>query len=60
MKRMGVGGPIVLGGRESRYMAKGGQGIDIRLDKIVGDHLGEVRSVARELSCFDERKPMTA
>jgi hypothetical protein len=28
MKRMGVGGPIVVGARESRIQGEGGQGID--------------------------------
>ena len=30
MKRMGVGGSIVVGGRESRLHGEGSQGIDIQ------------------------------
>jgi hypothetical protein len=33
VKRMGVGGVIVLGGRESRLQGEGRQGIDIRWTK---------------------------
>jgi hypothetical protein len=31
VKRMGVGGPIVVRGRESRLHGEGGQGIDVVL-----------------------------
>ena len=33
MKRMGVGGPIVVRARESRVHGEGGQGIDVRIDE---------------------------
>jgi hypothetical protein len=42
VKRMGVGGPIVVGARESRVQGEGGQGIDVRRT-INRRSLGEVR-----------------
>ena len=33
MKHVGVGGPIVVGGRESRLHGEGGQGINVRRTK---------------------------
>jgi hypothetical protein len=54
MKRMGVGGPIVVGVRESRVHGEGGQGIDVR-QTTSRRSLGEVR-VSLDVSCFDERR----
>jgi hypothetical protein len=42
MKHRSVGGPIVVGGRESRLHGEGGQGIDVR-QTISRRSLGEVR-----------------
>jgi hypothetical protein len=59
MKRTGVGGPIVLGARESRVQGEGGQGSDVRRTNSRRAS-GEVRMKPGDPGCSDERKPMTA
>ena len=59
MKRASVGGPIVVGGRESRLQGEGGQGIDVRRTNSRRS-LGEVQvSLVKRAASMNE-EPMTA
>jgi hypothetical protein len=59
MKRMGVGGSIVVGGRESRPHGEGGQGIDVRRTNSRGSP-GEVRVAPVKRAAPMKEEPMTA
>ena len=59
MTYQSVGGPIVVGGRESRLQGEGGQGIDVRWT-ISRRSLGEVRVSPVKWAASMNEEPMTA
>jgi hypothetical protein len=58
MKPKGVGGSIVVGGRESRLHGEGSQGIDVRRT-ISRRSSGEVRVSPVKLAAPMNEEPMT-
>ena len=58
-KCMGVGGVIVLGGRESRPHGEGRQGIDVRWTNSQGSPWESLVSLVKRAALMKE-KPMTA
>jgi hypothetical protein len=59
MKYASVGGPIVVGGRESRPHGEGGQGSDVWRSRLVRDHLVKSRWSWVTPVALTKRNPIT-